>query len=121
MNEFKVLLKPTHARAQVVSPRNRHRSLLRTHHQRLSDHARLGFFGSPGRWTPPAAVRLPEDLDSMKFKIPALLLAEPSDVPRQCDSPTHQDCLIQLFRDQQFARIRKGDVTSVKEVIDVRR
>src|SRR2546430_17683794 len=45
-----------------------HRGLLRTHHQRLSDHARAGFFRSPGRWTSPAAVRLPEDLDSMILK-----------------------------------------------------
>jgi len=95
-------------------------ALLRTHHQRLSDHARLGFFRSPSRWTSPAAVRLPEDLDSMIFKIPTLLRAEPSDVPRQCNAPTHEDCLIQLFRDQQFARIREGDVTSVKKVIDMR-
>src|SRR2546429_416837 len=103
MNEFKVVRNPAAAEARY--------GLLRTHHQRLSDHAR-GFFGSPARWTSPAAVRLLEDLDSMIFKIPTLLLAEPSDVPRQGNAPTHEDCLIQVLRDQQFARIRKGDVTS---------
>jgi hypothetical protein len=80
-----------------------------------------GFSGCFRRLPSPATVRLPENVTSMIFKIPTLLLAKRSHVPWQCNAPTLEDCAIQLFRDKQVARIRKGDIPSVKEVIDMGR
>src|SRR5260370_14299351 len=96
------------------------RRSFRTDQDRLSTDGRLGFFGCSRQLPSPATVRLLEDVGSMIFKIPTLLLAKPSDVPRQCNTPTLENGFIQLFRDQQVAKIRKGDVSPVKEVFDMR-